>query len=67
MALLLCGEKVENSHIHILIGISYRGENMRKERGIVEQNMKKNLESVLQYRDKHPTSFAGFIINYLNR
>jgi hypothetical protein len=30
MALLLSGEKVENNHIHILIGISNRGENMRK-------------------------------------
>ena len=64
MALLLSGEKVENNHIHILIGISNRGENMRKERGIVEQNMKKNQDEVLKYYNTHPSSCAGFIISY---
>lgn len=64
MALLLSGERIENNHIHILIGISNRGENMRKERGIVEQNMKKNIEAVQQYYDRHPSSCAGFIIGY---
>ena len=64
MALLLSGEKVENNHIHILIGISNRGENMRKERGIVEQNMKKNQDEVLKYYNTHPSSCAGFILSY---
>ena len=64
MALLLSGEKIENNHIHILIGISNRGENMRKERGIVEQNMKKNQDDVLKYYNTHPSSCAGFIISY---
>ncbi|MBQ5895272.1 MAG: hypothetical protein IIW75_01735, partial [Bacteroidaceae bacterium] len=64
MALLLSGEKVENNHIHILIGISNRGENMRKERGIVEQNMKKNQDEVLKYYNSHPSSCAGFILSY---
>lgn len=63
MALLLSGEKVENNHIHLLIGISNRGENMRKERGIVEQNMKKNRDEVLKYYNTHPSSCAGFIIS----
>ena len=64
MALLLSGEKVENNHIHILIGISNRGENMRKERGIVEQNMKKNQNEVVNYYNTHPSSCAGFILSY---
>ena len=64
MALLLSGEKIENNHIHILIGISNRGENMRKERGIVEQNMKKNQNEVLNYYNTHPSSCAGFILSY---
>ena len=64
LALLLSGKKIENGHIHILIGIPHREENMRKERWVVEQNMKKNMEQVSAYAKAHPLSCAGFAVDY---
>ena len=60
LLLLLSGRKVENNHIHILIGIPHREENMRKERWMVEQNLRKNAEKVAAYAKMYPLSCAEY-------
>ena len=60
LLLLLSGRIVENNHIHILIGIPHREENMRKERWMVEQNLRKNAEKVAAYAKMYPLSCAEY-------
>ena len=63
LLLLLSGRKIENNHIHILIGIPHREENMRKERWTVEQNIRKNIAKVIAYAHECPLSCASLVVD----